>query len=292
MDAGEWQVASKKRGGKRSGQGRTPHFRPNHAHSSAGFYQTAKDEPADLELAARTASRVRERAESLRGSAFLDVAQESVLACLEATMASSSQLQSPESEGTGSIQPRLLCLGIGSPEVSAASVWQLALAWQLAEAVGISDRAWSDPQMSRTDAASGNELGFEEVLTEVSGNPAYLTGSRGRPLLLYMPHCDRSLYETVVAAILQAIDTCEEFSPGFADVALLGNSFQTYAERDELGVVPQGTPGSPTCDSLLRRVAPLVKEKRLPDFQACPEAFNDLSVISFPADALRGLRSG
>lgn len=290
MDAGEWQVASKKRGGKRGGQGLQG--KAHHSHSCVGCDETAKDEPADPERAARTARLVRERAESLRGSKFLVAAEEAVLACLEATMASSSTLQSPESDRTGSMRPRLLCLGIGSPEVSASSVWQLALAWQLSEALGIADRAWSDPQMTRTDAASGNELGFQEVLTEVSANPSSLTGSQDKPLLLFMPHCDRALYERVVAANLQAADTSEESSPGLADVALLGNSFQTYAERDELGVVPRGTPGSAGCDSLLRRVAPLVQEQRLPDFQPCPEAFNDLSVISLSANALSGLRRG
>ncbi|CAE8616642.1 unnamed protein product [Polarella glacialis] len=297
-DTTEWKVKSRKRPGRRPGNS------GHAAHEVQALQVEYCDEPLDPAAAARTAARVRERAVSLRGSSFLTAA------CTAATevFQAGALLSCSSSEGLrrgsggkeslegascsgGSSGVRLLCLGIGSPEASASSVWQLALAWLLAEDLGISDRTWADPQMRRSDAAAGEQLGFRAVEPELlpDGSSA---SSDGRPLLLFMPHCDRALYEMVLAAncsahaggrcgSLEGATSCQ-----LGDVVILGNSFQVYAQRDELGVVPSGTPGAARTDSLLRRLLPALREQLLPIFQPCPEAFNDLAVISFPAAEL------
>lgn len=191
---------------------------------------------------------------------------------------------------------RLLCLGIGSVESSVPSANQLAMAWLLAEALGIRQRAWADPQMHPADITAGKALGFRAMPPAAALAELGTAGAAQEPLLLYMPHCDRALYEQVLAACLSHADAgaqggnlsaqaslpvAREVPALLNSVALVGNSFELYASRDEQGVVPAGTPGAAVAGSLMRELRPITHERVLPEYGTCPEAFNDLAVISF-----------
>lgn len=227
------------------------------------------DEEASPEAVARSVSKVREKAAALQDSPFFAKTLALLQAALEEINADG---------GSSAVGPRLLCLGIGSVESSAASACQLGLAWSLAEALEISDRRWADPQMRNCDRAVGEELGFQAA--DPGRAPDEGAASDGRPLVLWMPHCDRALYERVLAANVEEGEDMQVLSR-LGSVVIIGNSFKVYAERDELGVVPAGTPGAATSTSLLRRLQPLTLEKPLPDYEAFPEAFNDTSLMTF-----------
>ncbi|CAE7345255.1 SRRD [Symbiodinium sp. CCMP2592] len=108
----------------------------------------------------------------------------------------------------------------------------------------------------------------------------------GRPLLLFMPHCDRALYETVLAE-----NEAWPWPDALADIVLVGNSFKAYQERDDLRMVASG-PGAPSRDSVLQRLYPAVSESPLPEFAPHPEAFNDMSVMTFPLSLLQAMTAG
>eukprot|EP00927_Polykrikos_kofoidii_P062054 TRINITY_DN56880_c0_g1_i1.p1 TRINITY_DN56880_c0_g1~~TRINITY_DN56880_c0_g1_i1.p1 ORF type:complete len:444 (-),score=73.25 TRINITY_DN56880_c0_g1_i1:57-1268(-) len=202
---------------------------------------------------------------------------------------------------------RILCLGVGSVEASAASQHQLALAALVAEDLGISDRLWADPMMEAVDAAVGEALGFTTVSNNGScglsgGLPGQAVAEAGAPLLLFMPHCDRDLYAAALAANLprpvaissspnesqdrgklantnESRQTTSVSSP-LARVVIIGNSFECYDQRSL-----QHGPTSSGHDNwqLLQSVLPILHEVLLPVYSSCAEAFNDMAVISFPA---------
>lgn len=229
--------------------------------------------PATEEAARRAEARVRSKADDLRGSTFQAAAEQG--------------LREVASLSAGSSW--ILCLGIGSVEASVPSACQLAMAWCLAEALGIQRRSWADPQMRAADVRAGEAFGFRA--TEPAVALAELGSAAGEgPVLLFMPHCDRALYEEVLAVCLGRAGAApperpegadEEVPPQLRATVLVGNSFTLYADRDEQGSVPAGTPGAATENSLIRELRPVTREQVLPEYPGCPEAFNDLSVLSF-----------
>lgn len=263
-----WEVAGRR--GRRSRPGAGPGSAAGAAaHGHAPCPTPAGDAPAgdgppgeaDAAAVARVESRVRERVEALRGSALL--------LALEAALAEAWPVAAAAA-GEGADAGRMLCLGIGSADASAASASQLALAWLLAERLGLTLRAWADPQMGAADAAAGREFGLEVADPATAPDEGPGTG----PVLLYMPHCDRALYERVLAASMAAVEG-EEGGRRIGQVVLVGNSFEAYLARDEF------SPG--VHDGFMHRLRPCFREQALPDFDACVEAFNDLAVITFPA---------
>lgn len=242
----------------------------------------------DAAATERAIVRVRQRASALRSSAFYEKTAASAHEAWEAAAAAAAAaVGSSASSSTAEVsesQGRILCLGIGSVESSTASACQLALAWVLAEALGITTREWADPQMRGVDSATGNDLGFSVVDPTTALDMGAAAGSG--PLLLFMPHCDRFLYERVLAANFASATRsglAAEAASQMTQVVVLGNSFKVYNDRDELGVVPKGTPGAAPEDSLLRRLQRCTREQLLPEYDPCPEAFNDLAIITFSA---------
>eukprot|EP00434_Breviolum_minutum_P039975 symbB.v1.2.035513.t1/scaffold4801.1/size34592/3 len=238
-ETSEWQVAGKKSGRRR----KVGSFAHSHVPGTLEAYAPPEG-PADPVVVARTVARVKEKIECLKTSDFWC---KTLQLLLEALQDSPSFSDIRDDSGPC---PRLVCLGIGSAESSSSSVatlgqdgrchglksWtkvcQLALAWLLAEELGIPERSWADPQMRAADVDAGHELGFtrQEGLDQ-------LTSKR---VLLFMPHCDRPLYETVLSGIA---GSDKEVGTPLADVVLLGNSFQVYRERDEMKLVTTG-PGA------------------------------------------------
>uniref|UniRef100_A0A0A9GNW6 SRR1-like domain-containing protein n=1 Tax=Arundo donax TaxID=35708 RepID=A0A0A9GNW6_ARUDO len=119
---------------------------------------------------------------------------------------------------------RLSLLGVGSFESSPAARLQLALAALLRRDL-LPDAASADlfdPVLSASECAAAADLGFSV--------PRVDDGCRRRvdePTLFYMPHCEASLYDALMAANWE--------SPAqLRRVCVLGNSFRRYAlQADE-----------------------------------------------------------
>ncbi|CAN6331225.1 unnamed protein product [Urochloa humidicola] len=124
----------------------------------------------------------------------------------------------------GLLEPvRLSLLGVGSFESCPAARLQLALAALLRRDL-LPDAAFADlfdPVLSAVECAAAAELGFSV--------PRLDDGCRRRvlePTLFYMPHCEASLYDALLAANWD--------SPAqLRRVCVLGNSFQRYALQAE-----------------------------------------------------------
>jgi len=289
--------------------------------AAAGVYETVMEEVLDPRAVEKASNCVRERASRLSVSAFAKTTDVEVHAAWEAARAAAlCSANSAASASTASIagtdlmtdlvapeKGRIVCLGIGSVVASAASAWQLALALHLAETLGITDRAWADPQMRAADVAVGEEFGFARIDPSVAPDTAAMAKSHSGPLLLFMPHCDRALYERVLAANWEGGEICLNDEGGFlapvapplGRVVLVGNSFKVYSARDEL--FPTTVPAAPEVDAgsrldrpvhnvhtgrLLQRLGPLAHERPLPEFEQCPEAFNDTAILTFSCEAL------
>ena len=98
-----------------------------------------------------------------------------------------------------------------------------------------------------------------------SGRRLEVAAAEGGPLLLFMPHCDRALYERVLAANLGP--PSEELSEArrrqLERVVIIGNSFRVYAYRDEMRLVPKGAPGAAREMDWLPRLQPLPAEEAI-----------------------------
>ncbi|XP_062181496.1 protein SENSITIVITY TO RED LIGHT REDUCED 1 [Phragmites australis] len=118
---------------------------------------------------------------------------------------------------------RLSLLGVGSFESSPAARLQLALAALLHRdfLTGASSADLFDPVLSAAECAAAAALGFSV--------PSLDDGCRRRveePTLFYMPHCEASLYDALLAANWE--------SPAqLRRVCVLGNSFRRYALQAE-----------------------------------------------------------
>jgi len=240
---------------------------------------TEEEQKMFVMMTERVEARVREQASRLRDSDFFRQVRDSAAGALERARESLlvPAVAAGEDECGGSSGStstgRLLCLGVGSTQVSQSSVLQLALAWLLAESLGLRARAWSDPQMRPADRSVGLALGFK-ALPPATALKEYF--DEATPTLLFMPHCDRALYEGALAG-----GSDSDRHRRLAATVILGNSFRLYVERDELRVLPSGSPGAPGERNWIREVEPMASEWALPSYAPCEEAFNDLSLVGF-----------
>ncbi|CAN6326507.1 unnamed protein product [Urochloa humidicola] len=127
---------------------------------------------------------------------------------------------SPLRRRLGLLDPvRLSLLGVGSFESCPAARLQLALAALLRRDL-LPDAASADlfdPVLSAVECAAAAELGFSV--------PRLDDGCRRRvkePTLFYMPHCEASLYDALLAANWDSPTQLRH-------ICVLGNSFQRYA---------------------------------------------------------------
>jgi len=92
---------------------------------------------------------------------------------------------------------QILCLGLGSPSSSPNSRAQLAFLLEICKSTAIKpDNVFIyDPVFSEEDDALFEQLGFR-VLSENKDGRHTLDA----PTILWMPHCDLDLYESVLAA--------------------------------------------------------------------------------------------
>uniref|UniRef100_A0A0E0KXU0 SRR1-like domain-containing protein n=1 Tax=Oryza punctata TaxID=4537 RepID=A0A0E0KXU0_ORYPU len=119
---------------------------------------------------------------------------------------------------------RLSLLGVGSFENSPSSRLQLALAALLRRDLLPESSAHADlfdPVLSAAECAAAAALGFTV--------PGVNDGCRRRadePTLFYMPHCEASLYDALLAANWEPPSQLRH-------VCVLGNSFRNYAIQAE-----------------------------------------------------------
>jgi len=186
---------------------------------------------------------------------------------------------------------KLICYGLGTFENSVISRYQLALAKLLQELclpmrksdrvdVQFSSCSVYDPVMSAIDTELCAKLGFLRLEPSVQHSTNSLKGQccsivsshveDNSFIVFFMPHCGRSLYNTVLK---------ENWSRSrMSKVVILGNSFSFY----------QTFGSTVDADSYLGLASGWVKELKCPDAQLSPlyEAFNDLSVHMFPIEKL------
>lgn len=161
----------------------------------------------------------------------------------------------------------VLCLGLGRPYGDRTAKIQLAFILELTTALGAplaSIRAF-DPVFEDADARVLRSLGCEIIEENLRGQHALAPDA---PHLLYMPHCSKALYESVLST---------NFGPRLGatpPVVLLGNDLGDYlpgfvraTPEDEAApedgfVKPKkkrkgrGAAAPPPQDSVLRRLVP------------------------------------
>lgn len=149
------------------------------------------------------------------------------------------------------------CYGIGSIHNSIPSLYQFALVVALKRELGIEEVTISDPCMDDGDNRISHAFGFTTT-TPSSSSSSHRCSSSTMQLLLFMPHCDRSLY---VSILCQHDDV-------LSNVILIGNSFASYllAKPD----------GYTKLEGLVDEI-PIISTT-----SPCVSAFNDLSIITFP----------
>lgn len=190
--------------------------------------------------------------------------------------------------------PRLVCLGLGSFVNSANACNQFAAAMRMYQdfcTVRNDKPLLADPAMTVDDEEIVTSLGFEVVKTLDSAlcarqttcfrlsedGPVAVSGEGsadavGGSLLLFMPHCERHLYDDVLQKL---------WGPSLLRTVLFSNSFR--------GFYGAGTGSKHEWTELDLIVAQnFAVEERCPDSSKSIsyEAFNDLAIINFNSDNL------
>ena len=184
----------------------------------------------------------------------------------------------------------IVCYGIGDIINSSIARLQLALALSIGNDLGLDRAAVSffDPVLSAGGAIVLEKLGVEVTLENENCRRRVPDGGNW---LFFMPHCDRDMYNNVVAANIvpegddAATAAVDEGDAGeqaasaviFTKLSILGNSFQAYEERSSYdNAVRQ-------CKYLLLG-ARLCVEQPLIDAgeEFGPGVFNDTALLTFP----------
>lgn len=113
---------------------------------------------------------------------------------------------------------QVLCLGLGSPSTSVNARAQLAFILQLSQQSDIdpANVLLYDPIFTEEDLSMFRTLELT-VLNESSAKSAY---EIRHPTIVFMPHCDRNLYEAVFAA-----------NPTLNQMVLIANHIQDYLQK-------------------------------------------------------------
>ncbi|KAN0077254.1 SRR1 domain containing protein [Tylopilus felleus] len=155
---------------------------------------------------------------------------------------------------------KVLCLGLGSPSSSRDARAQLAFLGCLCASFAMdSDQVFVyDPVFTDVDKQLFQILGMR-CLDHVQGAVHALD----RPTILYMPHCDLNLYETVIRANW----TLE----GLCNLVFLANRFSDYVDNNSVSKLEKGSP-------CLMKLVPFIECRPLPTSDAFPSAFNNMAL--------------
>ncbi|KAJ7738512.1 SRR1-domain-containing protein [Mycena maculata] len=162
---------------------------------------------------------------------------------------------------------QILCLGLGSPSSSPNSRAQLAFLLEICKAMGIEHVNVSvyDPVFSEEDDALFEQLRIR-VLTE---------NNEGRyplkvPTILWMPHCDLELYESILATNWSREQ--------LAYVILISNRLRDYVDSNPRHKLETRAP-------CLLRLEEFLDCCLLPVSTACTTAFNTIAIQSIAHNA-------
>ncbi|KAI6005910.1 hypothetical protein EDD15DRAFT_687813 [Pisolithus albus] len=167
------------------------------------------------------------------------------------------------------IKPRkVLCLGLGSPSGSRDARAQLALLSRLCSFADIDlmNVCLYDPVFTSADEDLFRVLGMQCI-----DDKKDVQHSLDCPTMLYMPHCDLALYETVLRANWSRECLCS--------MVLVANNFYDYLEHNAISKLEVEYP-------CLTRIAPIVESRPLPVLESFSTAFNNLSVQYVKRSAL------
>jgi hypothetical protein len=166
----------------------------------------------------------------------------------------------------------LLCLGLGSPHSSINARLQLALLLDLCECFSIdpSRVAIYDPVFVEEDLKLLKGFKFN-VLPEGKHECVVLDQL---PTLLYMPHCDKHLYESILRS---------NWTPHvLPNVLFLTNRLKDYVENNPKRVMLAESPH-------LLKIAPTLHYHALEVLESHPTAFNDIGVQYVEATAFEAI---
>ncbi|KAF4665782.1 hypothetical protein FOL46_003465 [Perkinsus olseni] len=169
------------------------------------------------------------------------------------------------------------CYGIGSIHRSIPSLYQFALVVAMKRQWSIDEVTITDPCMDDGDNKISHAFGFTTTTSttqhqdsKTSSPPDDLPPpTRPRSTLLFMPHCDRSLY----------VSTLRHHCHVLSSTILIGNSFESYVLA-----TPDGyTKLEGLVTEVPLRDATSSSSSSSSSSSPCLSAFNDLSIITFPS---------
>ena len=115
----------------------------------------------------------------------------------------------------------VVAFGIGSPQNSVASRFQFAMLIALCQQLKCAGSKCFDPVMTKSDMDLAIEYGFVPLHRDTEDSS--IVSSSKSKVLLFMPHCDRSLYEWVFQHKLRTWDA-----------TFISNYFSTYSSEYSL----------------------------------------------------------
>lgn len=169
----------------------------------------------------------------------------------------------------------LVCAGLGSFQSSANARLQLAAAIRLHSDVLChgGSALLADPAMDQEDEQIAQAAGFQVAKCVIQAIQAARLKAAG-PLLLFMPHCERHLYNEVLKLF---------WGPELESVILIGNHFSGFYGAGE------GPPEQWTyMDAAIASSVAIEEKCADASSSLLYNAFNDLSIIRFSGSRCRG----
>jgi len=157
------------------------------------------------------------------------------------------------------ISAEIFCLGLGSPSNSRDARAQLAFLLSTCDSCDIERNKVSvyDPVFTEGDVQLLRDLHFNCLTDNTATYPIL------KPTILFMPHCDRNLYENM----LRENWTKE----GLRKMVLIANRFSEYVDN----IPSHNLMAESPC---LLRIAPYLESVELPTLKYPITAFNNMSI--------------
>ncbi|KAJ4496803.1 SRR1-domain-containing protein [Lentinula lateritia] len=157
------------------------------------------------------------------------------------------------------------CLGLGSPETSDNARAQLAFLLKVCDALNIDCARISiyDPVFTDEDKSLLRQLGMCVLDCGSDTTDTCNITTDEEPTILFMPHCDLALYESVLAA--------NWFSSRLNNSLFICNHLDDYIQNNSIRSLEDKAPH-------LLNIAPNITSRPLPTSPDWPSAFNNTSV--------------
>ncbi|OAX35571.1 hypothetical protein K503DRAFT_868169 [Rhizopogon vinicolor AM-OR11-026] len=153
--------------------------------------------------------------------------------------------------------PDVLCLGLGSPSMSREARAQLAFLIRSCVVLDIGSVSIYDPVFTDADKEFFQGLGMR-CLADTDAKHTVES-----PTILYMPHCDLELYESIIGA-----NWSED---NLRRIIFIANRFSDYTDNNSRSKLEVESPR-------LMRLVPQLECYPLPTLGTFSSAFNNLSV--------------